>query len=101
MTYDEIMRECTPNYMHEKNVRVISAETDENGFRTTTFEHYDTNRKMPTFTFGIKHLGNEWRTYDVDWYAEYGVRNWHDEHFASEDEAIAHIASMSDYALAH
>lgn len=100
MTYDELMKKATPNYQHGENVRVIETGTDEHGNRETAFTHH-LHGWLTTFSFGIKRVGSEWRTYDIDWREDYGHRNWHADRFATEADALAHILNMSDYALAH
>ena len=65
-----------------------------------TCQHY-LHGWLSTFSFGIQRVGRFWRAYDIDWRAEYGVCNWHDERFTNEADALAHIAAMSDYALTH
>lgn len=99
MTYDEIMENATPNYMHGKNVRVIATRTGRDGFRETTIDHSDSTDWRHTYQFGIRNVCGTWMVYYVDWRNDYGHKHYDHVTYKSEADALARIVEASDRAL--
>ena len=107
-TYDDIIRDVMENDTCGDNVRVVWTATDRNGERKTALTHYILGF-VAHRTYGMRRFLSGWRVFDIehladektwkrDWDAK---RNWHPDTYATEEDALAYMVGLSDYAMAH